>query len=361
MTQVLNRPTANLPTTLNQVALPEALPPIVIVAFTRPELLQQVLDAIAAQTLLPPKILAYLDGPRGPQDEPLIQACIDLLERFSATIPVEIVARPQNLGCDRNVITTITEVLAAHPAMVYLEDDVVPNPGFYDRVCRLLSAYQDHHQVFSVSAYANFPDELKPHLDRDFFVSNRVFALGFATWADRWAAIDLANQPLAHNPFGDFTKIPPTIQTRSTIVNQFFMEKNQKTDWVITMTLAALHRGYVHIIPTASMVYNIGFGHAEAVNYRDAEPDWANANYDATAHPDRLPLSLELSKLLARSLSGTELVQHLKQQGGLWLSPQAVGYFLGQSTSWRDRWAWLSLFGDRVLVMLRRWKSGRSI
>jgi Glycosyl transferase family 2 len=351
----------DLPTSLNQVALPETLPPIVIVAFTRPELLQQVLTAIAAQTLQPPQILAYLDGGRGPQDEPLVQACIDLLQEFNATIPVKIVARPQNLGCDRNVITTITEVLAAHPAMVYLEDDVVPNPGFYDRICRLLSAYRDRHAVFSVSAYANFPNELKPHLDRDFFVSNRIFALGFATWADRWQAIDLANQPPAHNPFGDFRQIPPTIQTRSTIVNQFFMEKNKKTDWVITMTLAALHRGYVHIIPTASMVYNIGFGHAEAVNYRDAEPDWANANYDANAYPDRLPLQLELPELLARPLSGAELAQHLQQEGGLWLSPQAVWYFLRRSTSWQDQKAWLSLFADRFLVMLRRWKSGRSI
>jgi hypothetical protein len=352
-------PTIHLPTSLNEVALPETLPPIVIVGFTRPELLQQVLDAIAAQTLLPPQILAYLDGPRGPKDHAPIQACVDVLEKFSQIIPVKIVARPQNLGCDRNVISTLTEVLAQHPAMVYLEDDVVPNPGFYDRICRLLNAYGNESKVFSVSAFANYPVALEPHLgDRDFIVSNRVFALGFATWADRWQAIDLANKPQGNNPFGDFSKIPATIQTQYTMVNQFFIEKNKKTDWVISMTLAALHQGYVHIIPTASFVYNIGFGHAEAVNYSGAEPNWANAKYDPKAHPDRLPLTLELPPLLAQPLPGSQLVRHLQQQGGFWLSPVVAWNFVSQASRWSDKQAWLKLFADRFTVMLRRWKSG---
>lgn len=346
------------PVSLSQVPLPEILPPVVIVAFTRPDLLTQVLSALAEQTLRPAKILAYLDGSRGAKDDALIQDCIRLLEEFDATIPVEIVARSENLGCDRNVILTLTEVLEAYPAVVYLEDDVVPNPCFYDRMCRLLNLYADQKQVFSMSGYANFPHELKPEIDRDFIVSNRVFALGFATWADRWQAIDLIHQPPAANPFGDFSRIPPTLQTRYTMVNQFFMERNRKTDWVISMTVAALYRGYVHVIPTRSMVRNVGFGHAEAVNYRGAEPDWANANYDALAVPDALPDGLELLPTLTRALSGVELVRHLRAQSGIWLSPQVFWYFWRRSRSWADRWAWLQFFGDRLVMMLRRWKSG---
>jgi hypothetical protein len=359
MTAVMNA--LDCPTSLSEVALPEVLPPIVVVAFTRPELLQQVLDAIAGQTVKPPKILAYLDGVRGPQDVPLVQECIAVLEKFGAVIPVEVVARAQNLGCDRNVIRTLTEVLERHPMVVYLEDDVVPNAGFYDRMCRLLVRYRDEPRVFSVSGFANFPDELRPDLDTDFIVSNRVFALGLGLWADRWRAIDLANQPPGHNPFGGFDRIPATLQTQYTIVNQFFIEKNAKTDWVISMTLAALYRGWVHVIPTRSMVRNIGFGHAEAVNYRGAEPDWANANFDGAAFPDRLPEAVELLPLLAARLSGVDLVRHLRQQGGMWLSPGAVWRYVWRSGCWADRWAWLGLFGDRFWVMVRRWRSGRSI
>lgn len=351
----------DFPTSLSQVPLPEVLPPIVVVAFTRPELLQQVLDAIAGQTVRPPLILAYLDGVRGPQDVPLVQACIAVLERFGAVIPVEIVARPENLGCDRNVIRTLTEVLERFPAVVYLEDDVVPNPGFYDRMCRLLVRYRDEPTVFSVSGFANFPDELRPDLATDFVMSNRVFALGLGLWADRWRAIDLINQPPGHNPFGGFDRIPATLQTQYTIVNQFFIEQNGKTDWVISLTLAALYRGYVHVIPTRSMVRNIGFGHAESVNYRGAEPDWANANFDPVAFPDRLPEGVDLLPLLAERLSGEALVRHLRAQEGMWLSPGVAWALVRRSGSWADRWAWLGFFGDRFVKMLRRWRSGRSI
>jgi hypothetical protein len=351
-----------MPCSLDEVALPQTLPsvlpPVVIVAFTRPELLQQVLDAIAVQTLLPPRILAFLDGPRKPADEVLIQECVAVLQAFSKIVPVEIVARPNNLGCDRNVLTTLTEVAQEYPSLVYLEDDVVPNPDFYDRLCRLLEAYKPHHQVFSVSAYASFPAALRPDLDRDFLVSKRVFALGLGLWSDRWLDLDLLNKPVGYNPFGSFSNIPATIQTQYTITNQFFVEKNKKTDWVITMTLAALQKGYVHIIPTVSFVRNIGFGHAEAKTYRGAEPDWANANFKAEARPNTLPATLDLPKLLAEPLPGKKLAAHLQACDGLWLNPLAFWNLVMQSRDWQDISSFLKLFLSRGRIFLGRWRSG---
>jgi GT2 family glycosyltransferase len=141
-----------LPIFMDEVSLPETLPPLVIVAFARPDLLSQVLPAIRQQSLLPQNIIAFVDGPRKADDEPLIQQCVELLKAFSAFIPVHIVARTKNLGCDRNVISGLTEVFSAYDSLVYLEDDTVPNPHFYERMCRLLSAYRDYPKICSVSA-----------------------------------------------------------------------------------------------------------------------------------------------------------------------------------------------------------------
>jgi Glycosyl transferase family 2 len=348
-----------LPLTLDDVELPEQLPPIVVVAFTRPDLLQHVLNALGQQTLLPPKIIAFIDGPRSDKDKPAIQACITLFQEFAPTIPVEIVAREQNLGCDRNVVAALTEVFSTYPALVYLEDDVVPVPCFYDRICRLLAAYRDQHRVFSVSAYANFPDQLAPTIQSDFIVSRRVFSLGFATWADRWQEIGIGQQPQGYNPFKTFAKIPATIQTQSTIVNQFFLEKNKQTDWVITMTLGALFHDRVHITPTTSFVRNIGFGHPEAKTYSSGgEPDWANAKYDPHFCPNRLPQSLELPELLATPLTGVTLAQYLTKCRGIWLSPAALGHFLRRSQNWHDALEFVKLFAQRSIMMLKRWRSG---
>jgi hypothetical protein len=333
----------------------------VLVAFTRPELLLQVLAGLRQQTLYPPRILAFVDGPRHEQDIPLIDQCISLLTAFSDTIPVDIQRRPHNRGCDQNVVASLTEAFSHWPELVYVEDDIVPNPHFYETLCRLLAAYRHHPQVFSVSAYATCPVEVVSQIDTDFMISRRVFACGWATWADRWQSVDLENRVKgAINPFGEFYKIPATLQTQYTMINQFWLEKNHQTDWVITMTLAALQRGQVHVSPTVSLVRNIGFGHPQAKTYRGPEPAWVNAKYEAAASPDRLPASLKPVEGLRQPLTGTALARYFSKQG-LWLSPDAVGYLLQHYPDWSSRLAFLSLFLRRIPLMLQRWRQGLPI
>jgi len=56
---------------------------------------------------------------------------------------------------------------------------------------RLLEAYRDYPQVFSITAYANFPSEIREMITTDFMVSRRVFAYGLATWADSLQKLNL--------------------------------------------------------------------------------------------------------------------------------------------------------------------------
>ncbi len=346
-----------LPTSLDAIGLPTQFPPIVLVAFTRPEFVIQVLDALEKQTLSPDRIIAYLDGPRHDQDAIKIQACVDLLETFSGQISVEIRRRTENLGCDRNTLEALTEVSNECESFIHLEDDVIPNPNFYDRMVRLLTAYKPYPQVFSISAYANFPDELEAQIPSDFMASNRVFSLGFAVWSDRWQSLDLLASAQNYNPFISFDQIPANLQTKYTIVNQFYIEKNHKIDWVITLTLAALAKNYVHIIPKRSFVKNIGCGHPDAKTYRDGVPDWINQRYCADTQPDRLPTTLEPLSGNQRSLTGRELIRHFRASG-LWLdTSEAVS--LGQRySSWRDRAVIGAFWVERLPRLLRRWRSG---
>ena len=139
----------NLPMSLDEVPLPSSLPPVILTVFTRPDLLKEVLKGLTQQTLSPPQIIAYVDGARSELDLPLIDQTIALLQEFSSKIPVDIRLRSQNLGCDQNVILSLTEVLSTYESVVYLEDDNFPNPYFYDRMCRLLEAYREHKKIGS--------------------------------------------------------------------------------------------------------------------------------------------------------------------------------------------------------------------
>jgi hypothetical protein len=349
---------STLPRSLNAIAQ-VTQPPIVLVAFTRPELLQPVLDALAHQTVLPSEIIAFIDGPRNADDEPKIKACVVLLETFRTILPVRIIQRSENLGCDRNVLSALTEVAAVHDRFIYLEDDVVPTACFYDRMSRLLTAYQDASQVFSVSAYANYPDELDADLTDDFIASNRVFALGFGTWSDRWQSLNLLDTPPHYNPFHSFADIPANLQTHYTIVNQFFIEKNNKTDWVIAMTLATLANNFVHITPKRSFVKNIGCGHPDAKTYRDGVPDWINQRYDPDSVPDSLPKILAPLNGKQRSLTGAELMAHFRNSEGMWLNRAALKALLRNYPGLDDRRAICSFFLERLPVMIRRRRTRR--
>jgi hypothetical protein len=346
-----------LPTSLDAISLPTKLPPIVLVAFTRPEFVIQVLDALAKQTLRPDRIIAYLDGPRHEQDAIKIQSCVDLLNAFSSQIPVEIRRRTENLGCDRNTLEALTEVSTQYESFIHLEDDVIPNSNFYDRMVRLLTAYKAYPQVFSISAYANFPDELEAQIPSDFMASNRVFSLGFAVWSDRWQSLDLLASAQNYNPFMSYANIPANLQTKYTIVNQFYIEKNHKVDWVITLTLAALAKNYVHIIPKRSFVNNIGCGHPDAKTYRDGVPDWINQRYCPETQPDSLPTTLQPLSGQQRSLTGKELIQHFRT-AGLWLDWTTAISLAEQYPNWRDRGAIGAFWVERLPRLLRRWRSG---
>lgn len=350
-----------LPQFLTEIPLPNPLPPLVLSVFTRPDLLAQVVEALRHQSLLPTQMIVLVDGPRSPQDHGPIQACIQLLEDFVASTQgrttVEFIRRPGNLGCDRNVILGMTEILERFEAIVYLEDDVRPNPNFFDCICRLLVAYRDEPKIFSVSAYSSFPEEFYGEMDADFAISQRLFTYGWGIWSDRWQSINLIGQPPQANPFGAFYKIPATAQTKLTAINQFWLEKNRKTDWVISTTLAALAQGKVHLAPRASLTRNIGFGHQESETYRGREPAWANARYDCNFSPNRLPSSLELAPSLQAELTGQALAQFFDRKK-LWLNGPALWFLLGKFRDWPSRMAWIRLFIKRFPVLVSRWRNG---
>ncbi len=354
-----------LPVSLDEVKLPKQLPPLVIVAFTRPDLLKEVIAGVRQQSLLPQQIIAFVDGARKPKDEPLIKECIELLEALSELVSVKIVARIENLGRNPkgnlNVILGLTEVLAEYDSLVYLEDDIVPNAGFYDRMCRLLTVYRDRKEIFSISAYASVPEKYHQS-EPDFTFSKRFYSWGWAIWADRWQEIDLANSAPPYNPFGSFTNIPLTAETKQTMTYQFWLEKNLKTDWVIAATLSALYHNKIHLIPTKSLVQNIGFGHSESKNYSQrSDSIWVNARYAPSSIPHILPSSLELNSDLSRILNGQELAEYLESKKNIWLNFGDISQLLLKYSDLKSKTGLIKLFMARIPMFLQRWRSGLKI
>lgn len=355
----------DLPSNLDKIQLPKHLPPVVLLPFIRPNFLDEVLKSLTQQSLLPSQILAFIDGPRTVADIPLINQNINLLKKYSETIPIKIVKRSNNLGTVQNSISAFREVFKSHSALIYLEDDVVPNYFFYDRMCRLLEAYSSHKKVFSVSSYANVPQGLEKIIDKDFMVSNRILPWGFGLWADRWLDLDKRKcLTPKYNPFGRYYNIPATIQTKIILYNQFYQETkiSKKEDFAVTLNIIALFNNQVHITPMTSFVKIISVQHSQTDLLKKSESSWINAAYSSSkGPPTTLPLKLDPLPEMTTLIRGTELAQYLLKSRHFWLSPKALWHFLLKYRDINSQLYFSKLFFSRLPIILRRLRRGLSI
>ena len=143
---------------------------------------------------------------------------------------------------------------------------------------------------------------------------------------------------------------------------QFWLEKNLKTDWVIAATLGASYHNKIHLIPTSSLVQNIGFGHSESKNYsKGSNSIWVNARYDPSSMPHILPSTLELNPDLSPILNGQELAEYLESKKNIWLNFADISQLLLNYSDLPSKTWLIKLFMARIPILLQRWRSGLKI
>lgn len=167
--------------------------PAVLFVYNRPAHTARTLDALAGNTLAPCTALTiFSDGPRTADDRPQVEAVRALVaqearrRRFAA---VEVHCASANKGLKRAVIAGVSQVLAAHDRVIVLEDDLLAAPDFLAFVNACLTRYRDDPTIGSISGYGPLA-RLPAGASGDVYVLPRSGSHGWATWADRWQAVD---------------------------------------------------------------------------------------------------------------------------------------------------------------------------
>lgn len=293
--------------TLDDVQLPEKLPPVLLLAFNRPDLLQKVLEGLEKQSLMPDTIIAYIDGPRAgeiPERKAKIQECKDLLENFKP-VQIQIRARENNWGCTKNTLDAITNILKEYESVIFLEDDVVPGPHYFRTMALLLEAYKPFKNIFSIQSFKNFRyfDKEIDRLGADFYVFNFFSSWGFATWSDRWLNVIGQFDYFKLDSLKTVYKIPTnrTVLKIHSFIFRNFYKKPKLDDWNLRLWLITLFNKYLSICPRFSLTRNIGYAHPEAVLTKYNLPE-INRDYLET-QLKTLPKTLELIPEMHKPLS----------------------------------------------------------
>ncbi|HRY33155.1 MAG TPA: hypothetical protein P5531_09345 [Bacteroidales bacterium] len=243
--------------------------PILFLVFNRPETTRRVFEVIRQRE--PAYLFIAADGPRAGNeaDDADCRQVKEVVSRIDWPCDVKYLYRAQNLGCKLAVSSAITWFFEHVEEGIILEDDCLPDPGFFDFCQTLLEYYRENPAVMHISG-DNFQFG-KQRGAASYYFSSLVHVWGWASWRRAWHSYDvnMSDWPRFKNSdrFGDlFGHRETVIQYWKHILDKVYEGKIDT--WDYQWQYHVWNQGGFAVIPNVNLVSNIGFG-SQATHTRD--------------------------------------------------------------------------------------------
>ena len=228
--------------------------------YARPEHARKVIDALRTNPLAAESdLFAFCDGAKGDADRAAVQATRALAAGISGFKSVTMAMAETNRGIARSIREGVSRVLQDHDRCVVIEDDVVLSPHALAYFNAMLDHFAATPAVASISgfAYARHVVPLPPRLAHDVYFTPRLNCWGWATWRDRWQAMnwDPANGDRVLTP----TEVAALRRGGSDLPGLWRLHREGRIDsWAVPWTCDQIRRGLVTVHPRQSYVRTIG-------------------------------------------------------------------------------------------------------
>ncbi|MGE0725022.1 MAG: glycosyltransferase family 2 protein [Alphaproteobacteria bacterium] len=256
--------------------------PVVLILYRRPSHTRRVFDAV--RRARPRHLLLVADGPSPDGSE---AAAVAGARAAVADVdwPCEVVRdyASQRMGCLGRVASGLDRAFTAWPAAIILEDDCVPEPGFFRFCVELLERHRDDPRVMMVTG--TNPLEEWGAGDAGYFFARQGFCWGWATWRRAWRRFDPAPgrasdaRDLLIEHCGSAEQVDLHLDwLRRAVAGEI-------DAWDVQWGHACLLADGLAAVPVRNMVTNIGFG-------PDATHTRRKSLFDATrrATPPSFPI-----------------------------------------------------------------------
>lgn len=266
----------------------ESCPPILLLAFNRPDTTQRVLESLEAAR--PARIFLAVDGPRVNREgeSARVAQVRHLAERIDWDCDVQTLFREQNLGCKLAVSQAISWFFSNVEAGIILEDDCVAHRSFFPYAAKLLERYRDDERVLMVSG-DNF-QRGRRRTEYSYYFSRYTHIWGWATWRRAWRLYDhemtlwpgLRDGGWLIDILGD----RKAAEYWGGIFEDTYQNRN--TSWAYRWMFCAWAHGGLTVLPNVNLVSNIGFGDL-ATHTHHSESPWAALPVEAISLPLKHP------------------------------------------------------------------------
>ncbi|MFS4482697.1 sugar transferase [Hyunsoonleella sp. 2307UL5-6] len=241
--------------------------PILLFTYKRLDALKNTVDALKRNELASASdLFIFSDGAKHESD----QHVIDDIRRFLKTIDgfksVTITEAPVNKGLANSIIGGVTNVMERFDQVIVLEDDLLTTPNFLSYMNGALNAYKNEDKVFSISGYA-FDLRLKDQNPNTLYFLNRGWSWGWATWRDRWEAVDW--EVASYDSFSKNSKARKAFAKGGSDLNAMLDKQMSGSldSWAIRWFYHQFKIKGLTLYPLGSKVYNNGFdAHATHTN-----------------------------------------------------------------------------------------------
>ena len=165
----------------------QALAPVVLFAYRRPDHLRRALDSLRGNAEAAASALyVYCDGAKRPEHRPDVEAVRRLVAEIGGFASVTPFFRERNAGLAASVISGVSAVMSRHGRAIVFEDDLVVSPHFLRFMNEGLARYADEPRVASIHGYCYPTGRTLPET----FFLRGADCWGWATWSRAWAHFD---------------------------------------------------------------------------------------------------------------------------------------------------------------------------
>lgn len=249
--------------------------PVAFLIFNRPEITKVVFKAIAQ--VKPKKLFVIADGPRFSEEVEKCEKARAIINQVDWDCDVLTNFSEKNLGCGRREASGFDWVFSHVEEAIFLEDDTLPTPSFFDFCQSLLEKYRYDERVMHISG--NNLQRNQTRTIYSYYFSKYTHAWGWASWRRAWKHYDYKMKTWPEFKQSGMIEFICEDQYEQkywrNIFDQMYEDPQVIDTWDYQWLYTCWSQNGLTVIPTSNLVSNIGCGHPDSTHTPVKEP-WSD-------------------------------------------------------------------------------------
>lgn len=240
--------------------------PIIFLTYKRPNETEKILKIIL--NLKPKNLYVFQDGKKKGFTREENQNHKDtksIILKYKKNYSYKSIFYKENISQSLIGYKIIKEVFKKHEKTIILEDDCVPEVGFFRYCDLMLKKFKRNKDIAHISGCNLYYGSKKKKInDKDYFFSKYPQFMGWATWRDRWQKYYdpyLKNWEKERYEFLNNKNLKIGEKRFFTHYLKRFRQKKLIT-WDIQWVYACIFNNFKTVLPSVNLIKNIGYYNA---------------------------------------------------------------------------------------------------